>query len=173
MKGRKKRVMWLTAAIVLCLATTGWAQKSCGGLFEIDKFYAFLDGVDRYGCLDPCQGSSTCFTGLVNTRSGKVIGTASACVTNCSGRTQIYCDSDFGFICGVYVCDSLYAVSNRGKALADVGQLSHFVELPCTQPVEINAAHQHGSIKCRLILSRLEVSVHKSGDFSSEEVKYL
>jgi hypothetical protein len=110
MKGRVKNVLCATAAVLCLGATTAWA-----GL-EIDSFDAFLNGVDRCGNLDPCKGSCTCFIGLVNTCNGKVIGTAQACVTNCSGRCQIYCNSNFGRICGVCVCSSLYTVSECGKA---------------------------------------------------------
>ncbi len=113
MKGCAKKGLWATAAaaVLYLAATTAWAGLA------IDKFHAFVDGVNSCGNLDPCKGSGTCFIGVVNTSSGKVIGTATACVTNCSGRTQVYCNGDFGYVCGVHVCSSLYSVSNCGKAL--------------------------------------------------------
>jgi hypothetical protein len=105
-------MLFFAVAAVVCLAAT----VARAGL-EIDSFDAFLNGVDRCGNLDPCKGSCTCYVGLVNTCTGSVTGTAQACVTNCSGRCQVYCNSCFGRICGVRVCSSLYTVSACGNAL--------------------------------------------------------
>ena len=112
MVSRRKAFICVAAAAMLCLAAT----VARAGL-EVDSFYAFLNGVDRCGNLDPCKGSRTCFIGLVNTCTGCVTGTAQACVTNCSGRPQIYINACFGRICGVCVCSSVYTVSACGNAL--------------------------------------------------------
>jgi hypothetical protein len=116
MMWRTKRALWAAAAMVLCLSATGRAQVPAG-LFEIERFNAFLDGVNVYGNLDPSRGSRAIFIGLVNTCTGDVVGTAQADVRNASGLPHVYCDSNFGSICGVCVRESLYAVSACGDAL--------------------------------------------------------
>jgi 3',5'-cyclic AMP phosphodiesterase CpdA len=119
----KRRALTRSSAAVaalLCLAvTTAWA-----GL-RFENFDAFLDGVDYYGNLSSELGSYTTFHALVNTRSGKAIGTAKACVTNNSDDDQFYRNADFGDIFGISVCSSLYLVTDRGKAfLIAIGRLT-------------------------------------------------
>lgn len=104
---------WCAAGVILLCAAVSSAQA--GLAFE--KFYAYLNGVSRCGCLDPSNGSLTCFNALVNTCSGSVIGVATDCVGNCSGWPQVYWNGNIGYIFGVTVCNSLYIVGANGQSL--------------------------------------------------------
>jgi hypothetical protein len=108
----------LASGVVLLWLTTAAAWAG----LDIECFCAHLNGVDRCGnliCRSEGEECNATFIALVNTCSGKAIGTATGCVRNYSCRLQIYCNNNcFGYIHGICdICSSLYIVSGEGKAL--------------------------------------------------------
>ena len=110
----KARVMKkvAVAVMVLCLIAT-----NVQAAIEVWVLGGHVNGVDRYGYLSHYLGSDTYGFALVNTHDGSVLGSALARVANLSRRDQIYFNSCFGYIYGVKVGASLYAVSSRGTSV--------------------------------------------------------
>ncbi|RPI81456.1 MAG: hypothetical protein EHM42_10575, partial [Planctomycetaceae bacterium] len=76
-----RRIRSLAVLAVVCLsATTAWACLQ-RGYTDI-----FLSGVDGYGNLSHYQGSWDTFSGVVNTKTGRFVGSAIGRVPNDSGR---------------------------------------------------------------------------------------
>ena len=120
-----KNRMWksLRAALVVlaCLAmvTPVWARRGYSPAPKVKLvktvYECWILGVDSYGCLTDCGGQCAPLCALLNCRTGALNGTAKACVTNSSCRTQCYYNVDMVIPCEVEVYCSRDIVQKYGQ----------------------------------------------------------
>ena len=126
MKQRHYRRLRTVMLALVCLAMAMPARAECrrgGGETEKEGdetetcTKTYLKGSNRVGCLTDSGGQSVKLIVLINTRTGRCVGTGEGTVKNESRRHQWYRNVNFIKDSGIRIVCSFYRVDKRGCAV--------------------------------------------------------